>query len=371
MREGVLVSADVWVEQGDYAHPPALTSKLEAYMDRLRDVVAVEEDGEESCPPLVVFPELIGAWYSLALVPGGRWAGPLHLMLCLTLRHPWAVAHAVMQQIRKGAWRRGLTGLLQRALFQVTASHTLEHYYSLFSHLARRSHCYIVAGSAFLPPLAWQENPEECPVIESDSGLLHNTALCFDPSGRVIAVITKRHPVLDEVTFLDKGPVDEERIVACGPWGRVGVLICADSWYADCVEGVCRPSPPPHVLAVPSFSEAEAWNREWTGYDQDAPADSVKDVGTLTLRQAWRQYAVPGRCARACSSHRTALYAVNTFFHGRVLGLQLGGQSIISQDVHLMAISSFPLCPPPDVPDLVLYRVPLPSTSSSDGDHTL
>ena len=116
--------------------------------------------------------------------------------------------------------------------------------------------------------------------------------------------------------------------VACGaagdipvfetPAGRLGVLVCADSFYPQAYERMHALKA--DLLAVPSFSMGKGlWDRPWDNYSgAEAPADvDPADAGRLTLGEAWHKYALLGRIASAGVKH-----GVNVFLHGELWDLE-------------------------------------------------
>jgi hypothetical protein len=106
------------------------------------------------------------------------------------------------------------------------------------------------------------------------------------------------------------------------PAGRLGVLICADSWYPQAyfpakAQGI-------DMLAVPSYDVfgIQNWNRTWPGYDGwPAPPDvDPGDAGWIRESQAWRKYSLAGRIRSS-----GAAYGMNVFMRGRLWDQDLAG----------------------------------------------
>jgi predicted amidohydrolase len=66
------------------------------------------------------------------------------------------------------------------------------------------------------------------PERDQRTGLLHNTAVATGPQGRVVA--RHRKVVLAERRWATPGPARSTGLFDT-PWGRVGMLICADTYY--------------------------------------------------------------------------------------------------------------------------------------------
>jgi hypothetical protein len=113
------------------------------------------------------------------------------------------------------------------------------------------------------------------------------------------------------------------------PAGKLGVLICADAWYPDAyarmrAHGV-------ELIAVPSDAgDRAAWTAPWRGYDgAPTPPDvDARDVGRLTLAQAWHTYALAGRLAAS-----GARCGINVFLRGELwdLGVLGGRAKLVAQ----------------------------------------
>ncbi|MDQ1293705.1 MAG: carbon-nitrogen hydrolase family protein [Actinomycetota bacterium] len=138
------------------------------------------------------------------------------------------------------------------------------------------------------------------PERDQRTGLLHNTAVATGPQGRVVA--RHRKVVLAERRWATPGPARSTGLFDT-PWGRVGMLICADTYYGTPARAqVLRGA---DLLVVPST---------WPG-------------GGVDPRLLWRARALEnGVPVLACNRTgqdvvldctRTRTYAVDP--HGRVL----------------------------------------------------
>ena len=342
-RGCVMVAADPFFLQKDFLTASALEQKLRGYLVELRERVRTK-DGTDP-PLLVVFPELLGSWLCLEGSGASEGCCAEVLMLRLALKQPFKMIRILLTNLfNPQAHWRGLMGLLQRSLFQLQAPNTLKQYFHLFQALSLEHSCYVVAGSAFLPSLN-QSSLTECPQIANSSSLL-NTSFSFSPSGELLSITSKSHPVLEELDFLDPAPLEENSPFLCGPFGQVSVLICADSWYPISYQRLFSAPVTPNVIAVPSFSsEALSWNEKWAGYCEGSPPDGV-DVSDaiqqeVTLHQAWRRFAVPGALL-SVPKLPSQVFMINSFFHGCVLGLHAGGSSVITCNQTCLVSGTFP-----------------------------
>ena len=275
---------------------------------------------------LLIFPELIGAWFILSDQGFGSTDSVESIALRIICRSPISFLTIFIKNLY--AKKFGLLGCFRRSLFQLRADFVLDKYYQTFSNLAIANNCWIVAGSAYLPRLRFENDKK--PEIE-DRSSLYNLALTFSPEGKVVDVAYKVHIIEDELGFVDPAPVESIHTFPCGIFGNVGVLICADSWFPACYKKLGKF---PDVIAVPTFSSpASSWEERWDGYSGwPTPSDVVRsDVGSIGLKDAWRKYAVPGR---------TAGYVGHAFYQGSVLGLTAGGSSIIGNDFDIIQEAS-------------------------------
>jgi predicted amidohydrolase len=198
------------------------------------------------------------------------------------------------------------------SLFRVKAPAMARAYQAVFSSLARQYAVTLVGGSIVLPAPQVRDGQ-----VLAGAGPLYNVSAVFGPDGRAAPRLARKVvPTTAEQPFTAPAPVAELPIFET-PAGRLGVLICADSWYpapyqrlqAQAVELVAVPS---------SITSAGLWDKPWGGYDGAArPADvDPADVGRLTEGQAWRKYALAGRLGSSGAAH-----GVNVFLHSALWDL--------------------------------------------------
>jgi hypothetical protein len=135
------------------------------------------------------------------------------------------------------------------------------------------------------------------------------------------SLIHKAFPTADELPFTTPAapgdiPAFDTAI------GRLGVLICADSWFPQ-AHAVLRKQEI-GLLAVPSYGVfgMQRWRRPWLGYDGwPMPPDvDVNEIGQITEGQAWNKYALAGRLRSS-----GAAYGMNVFLRGKLWDQDLGG----------------------------------------------
>jgi hypothetical protein len=178
----------------------------------------------------------------------------------------------------------------------------------------------IVAGSIVLPEPTLLNGR-----LQTGKGALQNVSLVFDPDGRVQPhIVRKIYLVNEEATFTSAGSAADLPVFDT-PAGRLGVLICADSWYPAVYEALAAQQP--MLLAVPNNqTPAGSWQRAWPGYNPGpTPADvDLADIGQITEGEAWLKYGLGGRLSKA-----GAKAGMHVFFHGRLWDQGSDGRTII------------------------------------------
>jgi predicted amidohydrolase len=298
----------------DYQSATSLHGALAAYLDEAK------ARGWITGKTIVVFPEHVGTWLVAAKAPPLAYRASTLTVATISLiaDHPVMFAKMLMdspEQDRSAA-----------AIFRSRSRAMATDYSDVFSSLARDYAATIVAGSIVL------ENPSiERGEISTRPGALYNVSAVFAPDGSVApSLIFKRHPIPSEASFTAAG--DAPMPVFDMPAGKLGVLICADSWHPELYSELS--SAGADAIAVPAFLQGDGeWTRQWTGYVTPTPEDvSPDDYGTLSEGDAWRTYALPGRIgltgARAGGTAflHGALWDLGS--DGRTLGVAHGGQFI-------------------------------------------
>lgn len=318
-----LIASDLVLNQEDYRTEELFHFKLKEYISKT--LTTIRNENENVKETLFVFPELIGAW--LALTNQNTSKSVNTIMLNIILKNPFLFLKILLNNIWLGKYT-GIIGLFHRSIFQLQSKHTLNQYFRIFSSLSKEFSCNIIAGSAYLPKLIF--NNEKDDIFIENYNSLYNTTLSFSSEGKLIDITYKHHAVHEEISFLDESLLDDIHCFTCNSFGNIGVLICADSWYPDCYEKLFKDENCiPDIIAVPSFSSGP-WENKWEGYSGEI-ADDVKNfdvnASNLTLHEAWRKFAIPGRIP---SLGVKEIYAVNTFYRGNILGMKAEGSNIIS-----------------------------------------
>jgi hypothetical protein len=160
----------------------------------------------------------------------------------------------------------------------------LETYVQVFKEVAKKSGCYIVAGSTFV----------------KYEGKVRNISYSFDPDGRIIGVQQKVHITPPEYE-LGLKPSGIEKIRAFDTnFGKIGVAICYDSFFDDVVSKLKKDGA--EILIQPSANAELTW-------------DKAKEIW-------WKG------CYNMTKKYRFK-YGVNPMGVGKILGFQFEGISSI------------------------------------------
>jgi predicted amidohydrolase len=177
----------------------------------------------------------------------------------------------------------------------------------------------VVAGSILLPDPSVRDG-----VVVAGRGPVQNVSAVFGPDGRAHpALARKAFPTRDELPFVSGAPLESLPVFET-PAGRLGVLVCADSWQPAAYARLQAQAVA--LVAVPSaILNAGLWDKPWGGYDgAAAPSDvDARDVGALTEGQAWRKYAMGGRLREAGGA-----FGMNVFLRGSFWDTGSDGHSL-------------------------------------------
>ncbi|MVM39830.1 hypothetical protein GO730_23155 [Spirosoma sp. HMF3257] len=193
-------------------------------------------------------------------------------------------------------------------------------YQLTFDMLAAQFKVTMIAGSILLP------NPsvKNGKLVVSD-GPLYNVSAVFRPDGKLEPQLTKKvYPIADELPFVC--PINPADVpVFDTEVGRLGVLVCADSWNSAVYQTLKKKGAT--LLAVPSYSAGnDVWKTTWRGYSgTPTPLDARADVGKLTEGQAWLAHAMAGRAIPEAGISK----GMNVFLRGKLWDLGSDGKTII------------------------------------------
>ena len=301
---GNLLSVQAFMRPPDYASEESFYNKLAVYL------AAGREKGWLGPRTVAVFPEYIGAWLATTGERASVYtAGSLaEAMRRVALSHPLAFIRELLSAREKDR--------LSASLLRLKSGQTAELYDRVFSRLAREFSLTIVAGSVLLPGAEVVEGH-----VRARHGSIENVSAVFRPDGTAYSTLVRKIYLIGmELPYVKAGEV-EALAVFDTPAGRLGVVICADSWYPAVYARLKELGV--ELVAVLSYMNSEKlWQGSWGGYDGSAaPGDvDMEDVGSLTEAQAWRKYALAGRL-EACGA-RCGVIAV---LHGEFWDLGLAG----------------------------------------------
>jgi predicted amidohydrolase len=294
-RRGNLLGIQPWMRVTDYASEEAFFARLETYFR-----AAVEKGwiGEKT---IVLLPEYLGTWLVAAEESAAVFAAPTlaSAMRQLITSHLGAFAREFLFAHEKQR--------VEASLFRLKAVEMARIYQTVFSRLAKQFALTLVAGSILLPD-PYVERGQ----VQAGTGPLYNTCAVFRPDGRAEPRLVKKiFPTAGEKPFVRAARVETLPVFET-PAGKLGVLICADSWFPEAVEKMRALGA--EILAVPSaVLPGEDWGQLWQGYSGYPEPEDVdrEDIRRLNEEQAWDKYALEGRFARS-----GAAFGMNIFFCG-------------------------------------------------------
>jgi predicted amidohydrolase len=318
-EHGNLLGIQPVVYANDYRSPALLRRKLAAYLDKARS------EGLLNSKTIVVLPEHIGTW----LVASGEKnqvytaASVSEAMAWLAVSNPWPLLKALFAA-------RGQDRLAD-ALFRMKATQMASDYQTLFGGLARDYGVTLVAGSIVLP-----EPHIEDGILLPGDGPLYNVSQVFGADGRPLGQPQRKVvPIIDEQGFTAAARADQLTVVDT-PAGRLGVLVCADSWFPKNYQALGKERV--DLLAVPAFLTGNgSWNKPWGGYNGAAtPNDVLLKAGELSEGEAWQRLAMAGRIEQS-----GARAGITVFMRGQLWDMGSDGHSLVADKVgHMLTHDS-------------------------------
>lgn len=247
---------------------------------------------------------------------------------------------------------------LVRILLGLYAKRIVKVFDRVLARLARETKSWIVAGSLYAPWLepvggrlalvkrkVTQEKRYQArmarlvlrPLKGED---FYGLSPLYDPNGDVVAVFPKCFPTTDEIETMGCVGVDpsEWKAYSPSPFGTLGSVVCADSWYPEMYRRVQAQEV--QVLAVPSFDmDRDAWDRPWHGYSgsgyipvwQESAVEDLVSQRAITGGGAWVCFSMTHQMPNQAATRRGAPIpevGVNVFATGRIFGSRLGGRSV-------------------------------------------
>ena len=302
---GNLLGIEPYMVPQDYSSQESFFEKLNSYLHAAQRKKWLNEK------TIVAFPEYIGSWLALA-GEGEKIFQSANLESAeraLVLGHPLKFISYFFKSKEKGR--------AEAAFFRIKAQDMARIYHNVFSQLAQNYAVTVIAGSIVLP--APQISNRQ---LITTNGPLRNSSIVYQLNGEPHSrLIHKIFPTAKELPFTASGPANDNASFDT-PAGRLGVLICADSWYPEAY--VPLKEQKIDLLAVPSYDTdgTHRWNQLWPGYDGwQIPSDvDTRDVMKITEGQAWNKYSLAGRI-RSSGATR----GMNIFLRGKLWDQDLGG----------------------------------------------
>ena len=302
-----LVAVQPWLEQGHYQSAAHLRERLAAYLDAARDGGALTEGS------IVVFPEHAGTWLVASGAPAasfgaGTTAGA---MAPLLIASPLPFLGALINSDE--------TDRVEAAIFRMRAPRMARDYQTVFGGLAEEYGVTVVAGSIVLPDPAIENG-----ALRLRQGPLYNTTAVFNPDGTIApALVRKTNPIPSEAGFTASWPAENLPVFET-PAGRLGVLICADSWHPELYASLA--SGGAEIVAVPAFLQpSDIWNEAWHGYTTGWPEDVAPEAAEdVTEGEAWMTHALAGRMPDS-----GARFGATAFLRGNLWDLGSDGANIL------------------------------------------
>ncbi|HXI87124.1 MAG TPA: nitrilase-related carbon-nitrogen hydrolase, partial [Parvularculaceae bacterium] len=272
-----LIGVEPYLTPYDYRSADALKGALARYLDDAK------QRGWMTDKTIVIFPEHVGSWLAAMDAPAAAYAAKT------TTGAMIAVAGGDPVSFLKAYFRSHETDRAAAAIFRMRSVAMAAAYTRVFGGLARDYDVTIVAGSIVLQAPSVANG-----VVVAGRGPLYSAGAVFGPDGRAAqSLVVKVHPIPSEAGFSSGG--DGDLPVFETPAGRLGVLICADSWHPALYQTLRDKGV--DTIAAPAFLQPDGvWSKPWRGYVTPPPADlDTDDPGRLTEGEAWLKYALAGR----------------------------------------------------------------------------
>ncbi|MEW6402807.1 MAG: nitrilase-related carbon-nitrogen hydrolase [Chloroflexota bacterium] len=297
----------------DYKSQGTLCTKLASYLDVARTQGLLNEQ------TIVLWPEWIGS----PILATGE-AQFVYTVKSIGIAIGFLIVSHLPSFIRY--WMSAAEkNRIVAAVFRMKAQTMAEVYDAVFSSLARDYVVTMVAGSIVLPAPQIRDGK-----LVAGAGPLYNVSAIYASDGSIFPnLVLKAFPTADELPFTTPAPVQDLPAFDTVA-GRLGVLICADSWYPQAYATL--KSRGVDFIAVPSFGAGtpDTWNQPWAGYDGwPCPPDvDPNDIGHITEGQAWFKYAMAGRIGESGAGQ-----GVNVFLRGDLWNAEIeGGRATVVND---------------------------------------
>jgi len=292
-KRGNILGIEPYLRPEDYLSASNLQRKLRGYL------AAAAEEGWINSRTLVVWPEYIGTFlFASGEKPANTIQGLLQ-NLAEAHRNAFNAYFATATEQQKE----------YAAALRTKARDMAAAYQSVFSKLSREFAVTTVAGSIALPAPQIVRGK----LVVDVTGLVYNVSMVCDRDGRLYPdLVFKAFPTAGELPYTTWAPAGSLPAYET-PAGRVGIMICADSWYPQAY--VRMKALRVELIAVPSFGHGglKAWTDKWKGYDgwPNPPDVRLQDINRITNSRAWHKYSLIGRIDESGAAR-----GINVFLHG-------------------------------------------------------
>lgn len=309
-----LVAVQPYMQLADYRDVDAFGAKIAALTERVATARERDADGRFLHPAVVVFPEHIGTFLSIAgygdLATEGDDVDTI--LRRVVLRNPWRFVASLISH-----WTLSPSA----AVLLAESGKMHAAYRRAFRAAARRLDATIVAGSIILPDNA---DGLDADTLRPAGNRLYNLSYTFAPDGRCVNVTRKVHlvPQLEDTLPLVPGPADAVTPIE-SPCGRVGVMICYDGFrepHTSTEPGFCALGPRLAAAGVQIVAQPSAnpwpWEEPWV----------FADAGEHQLRR--EQWLREGLFSQLPDMPGVR-WAINPQLIGDLLGTRFDGRSYI------------------------------------------
>lgn len=302
---GNIVGIQPYMLPADYLSEELFFQKMDAYFNK------AEQAGFFGDKTVVLLPEYLGTWLVISneKVAVSKAYTLTGAMATLLLSNP-------LSFLKNYFLSSSDEDRIASTLFRMKSQEMARIYSTTFQQLARNYSVHIVAGSINLPGAHVTQGTIQ--VTPSDP--IKNTSFVFSPTGEILPyAVQKAFPIESEQPFVTAANPSNIPVIQL-PIGKIGVLVCADSWYPESYQAIQSAD----IILVNSYCAGNgAMSIPWAGYNgAPTPSDvALSDIGTLTEQEAWKKYALPGRISTTQARH-----GANIFLRGQLWDLGTDGQ---------------------------------------------
>jgi predicted amidohydrolase len=318
-NKGNILGIQPFMNPSDYASEENFTAALDSYLS------TAKINGLLNKNTIVVFPEYIGTWLLFAgekfgFIKSNKIDDLVNQLI--TLYPKDFSKYLAISKERDN---------VLAAIFRLKSEVIAKMYQNSFSQMAKNYSISIVAGSVIL------SNPSvNGGKLIIQNGPLYNISAVFNQDGNIYPYLVKKiYPVPAEIGFVTPGSLADLKVIEV-PTGKLGVLVCGDSWYKDPYKKMRDEGA--DFIVVPSYlNENNIWGKPWKGYPEYATeAYDKSDIGKITEGKAWGKYALEGKI------HLTkATKGVNVFLKGNLWDMGAdSGYSMAIAESKLIEISN-------------------------------